>query len=566
VERVTAQEAAVASATAAAATAQEDRDQAAADLALPTTLDTLQSVRDAVGAYRATVACLWPEARGHTDRLRSLASAERELRQGEAEELQRAEEAATTEREAHAAERRRDTLREGIGATVAELRARLEAAKAEVAHLERESRRLAKERLTLAGRIGDAEGQERQLLARLEEDSGRRGRAATAFRRFASTGLLATALPELDLPDPAAPWAPDQAVRLARRVEQALVEVDADDPAWERVQQELTHRFKELAEALTRYGHEATADLAEDRFVVAVVFQSQRRGLDELVGLLGEEIGHRERVLSAKERELLEEHLVNEVASHLQELIADAENQVRQMNDELDERPTSTGMKLRFRWEPVPDGPPGLVEARRRLLRQASDAWSAEDRTAVSAFLQERIAAERVRDESGTWLEHLTAALDYRAWHRFTIERWQDGRWRSAAGPASSGERVLTVTLPLFAAGAAHYRSAHRAAPRLVLLDEAFAGVDDDARAKCMGLLATFDLDVVMTSEREWGCYPSVPGLAIHQLSRREGIEAVHITRWEWDGRARMQVEPLRPPPTGGNGEGNRPEVTEALW
>ena len=293
-------------------------------------------------------------------------------------------------------------------------RARLEAAKAEVAHLERESRRLGEERLALAGRVGDAEGQQRQLLAKLEDDSGRRIRAAAAFQRFAGTGLLATALPALDLPDSATPWAPDPAVRLARRVEQALVEVDADDPAWERVQQELTHRFKELAEALTRYGHEATADLAEDRFVVAVVFQGQRRTPDQLVGLLGEEVDHRERVLSAKERELLEEHLVNEVASHLQELIVDAEHQVQQMNDELEERPTSTGMRLRFRWEPLPDGPPGLAEARRRLLRQASDAWSLEDRAAVSAFLQERIAAERVRDESGTWLEHLTAAFDYR--------------------------------------------------------------------------------------------------------------------------------------------------------
>src|SRR6266498_2240050 len=329
-----------------------------------------------------------------------------------------------------------------------------------------------------------------------------RGAAAAAFQRFATTGLLLLAVPELDLPDPATAWAPDPTVRLARRVEQALAEVDADDAAWDRVQRDLTHRFKELADALSRYGHEATADLAEDRYIVSVVFQGQRRTPDELVGLLGDEVAHRERVLSAKERELLEEHLVNEVASQLQELIADAEDQTRRMNDELEERPTSIGMKLRFRWEPLPDGPAGLAEARRRLLRQASDAWSAEDRAAVGAFLQERIAAERARDESGTWLEHLTAALDYRAWHKFTIERWQDGRWRSAPGPASSGERVLTVTLPLFAAASAHYRSAQPAAPRLVMLDEAFAGVDDDARAKCMGLLATFDLDFVMTSER----------------------------------------------------------------
>jgi hypothetical protein len=46
-----------------------------------------------------------------------------------------------------------------------------------------------------------------------------------------------------------------------------------------------------------------------------------------------------------------------------------------------------------------------------------------------------------------------------------------------------------------------------------------------------------------MTSEREWGCYPQVPGLAIAQLSRVDEIAAVLVTRWEWDGRRRSRVE-----------------------
>jgi hypothetical protein len=78
-------------------------------------------------------------------------------------------------------------------------------------------------------------------------------------------------------------------------------------------------------------------------------------------------------------------------------------------------------------------------------------------------------------------------------------------------------------------------------APRLVTLDEAFAGVDDDSRAKCLGLLRAFDLDVVMTSEREWACYPQVPGIAIAQLSRVDDIDAVLVTRWEWDGGERRR-------------------------
>jgi hypothetical protein len=81
------------------------------------------------------------------------------------------------------------------------------------------------------------------------------------------------------------------------------------------------------------------------------------------------------------------------------------------------------------------------------------------------------------------------------------------------------------------------------------MLDEAFAGVDDRARAQCLGLLAAFDLDVLMTSEREWGCYAEVPGLAIAHLSRIDGIGAVLVTRWEWDGAVRSRIEPTPDPP-----------------
>ena len=46
-------------------------------------------------------------------------------------------------------------------------------------------------------------------------------------------------------------------------------------------------------------------------------------------------------------------------------------------------------------------------------------------------------------------------------------------------------------------------------APRLIALDEAFAGVDDDLRAKCLGLLATFDMDVVYDQRARVGLLPA---------------------------------------------------------
>jgi uncharacterized protein YPO0396 len=278
---------------------------------------------------------------------------------------------------------------------------------------------------------------------------------------------------------------------------------------------------------------------------VNIVHRERPQRPDTLEQILAADIEARRLTLTVKERDILETHLEKEIAANLQRRIVETEERVRLINAELEKRPTSTGVRYRLDWQPLPEqaegSVTGLVEARKRLLKTNPDAWSPEDRRQVGEFLQARINAERSHDEQTTLIESLARALDYRRWHRFRVLRQQDKQWKPLSGPASSGERALGLTVPLFAAASSHYWSAHEHAPRLVLLDEAFAGIDDEARANCMALIREFDLDFVMTSEREWGCYPELPGLAICQLIRREGMDAVLVTRWTWDGRERRK-------------------------
>jgi hypothetical protein len=97
--------------------------------------------------------------------------------------------------------------------------------------------------------------------------------------------------------------------------------------------------------------------------------------------------------------------------------------------------------------------------------------------------------------------------------------------------------------LPLFAAVAAFYDAAAPGAPRLIGLDEAFAGIDRPTRAHLMGLLAEFDLDFVMTSYEEWGCYAQLDGLSTYHLTREPGQRGVFAEWFLWDGRERRLVE-----------------------
>ncbi|UGQ11162.1 TIGR02680 family protein [Yinghuangia sp. ASG 101] len=532
-----------AAATAAAEQAGDEVRRTAAELDLPADTATLRVVREALHEYRTCLAELWPAVREHRAARDAVATETVEHARAAEHAAELDERLRVAAEDAAASAERRDTLQDSVGAAVADLQAKLEDVARRLADCDRGEKTARDLELAATARQAAAETLRVRVRAQIDECVLARTEAIETLRRFAATGLLAVALPEMATTDQS--WAPEPAVRLARAIERQLEETDDADPVWERVQRRITEELKELSDALARHGHTAAARMLDDGLVVDVVFQGRERSVPELSEALEHEVEDRRRLLSAREQEILENHLITEVAGTLQELIGAAERQVVAMNRELADRPTSTGMELRLVWKPSREAPAGLHAARERLLRQTSDAWTPADRAALGEFLQAEIDQARTNDPAGSWLDHLTTALDYRTWHTFHIERHQHGKWVTATGPASGGERVLSVSLPLFAAASSHYASAENPyAPRLVTLDEAFAGVDDDSRAKSLGLLAAFDLDVVMTSEREWGCYPEVPGLAIAQLSRVDGIAAVLVSRWEWDGRRRHSAEP----------------------
>jgi len=522
--------------------AQTAADEFAADTGLPADPE-LAAVRAGLGDYRVALAALWPAAEAFQAARSHLDEAAEELAETQERLTEAAERAVAARQTATAAQALYEALLETAGAAVEELNRKLDELRR---HTERcnaddeAAREL--ERQAISDR-GKAEGTRDTLRTEIEEATRVREAAVAEFQSFAATGVLRIALPDLEVPDPAEPWPPTPAVILARAVNAALEDTDDADGPWERAQRRVTEEHKLLADAMARHGHSAGLTLLDGIIVVDVVFQGRSHDIPRLAEALREEAEQRARLLSAREREILENHLLNEVAGTLHELITAAETEVRGMNDELESRPTSTGMKLRLVWQQARDAPDGLDRVRHKL-RQTVDAWSTDDRATVGSFLQQRIATEHASNPAAGWAEALTVALDYRRWHEFVIQRYQDGQWRPATGPASGGERALAASVPLFAAASAHYKSASNPnAPRLIALDEAFAGVDDDSRAKCLGLLATFDMDVVMTSEREWGCYPQVPGLGICQLARHDGIDAVLVTPWRWDGRERRLAE-----------------------
>lgn len=457
------------------ARARDDLAIDSRDLNLPTESAELDRLDQALNEYRLALSELANAVRQHQTALV-------ELEHQNARE-QRAIDALEAAQQDHL-ERRKlliaatetvNTLQATVGKQVGELLKEIDETEQLQRKHEREYKDAQAALLDAGSKRGTAQATHKGLSEKLEERGQARRLATEGLQAYAAhTGFIAIAVPEIEVPVDATPWGIEAALTLARRAEAALTAVSAEEPDWSRISREVGNDFTQLQSTMSTQGHSATAEPSDHGLIVRIVYQQRPERPDVLEHRLDAELAEQRLILSAQERSLLEEHLEKEVAANLQRMISDTEERVAAINAELYKRPTSTGMRYRLVWEPLPESDenavPGLATARKRLLNTSADAWSAQDRRQVGEFLRARIDAERQKDDRGTLFDTLARALDYRRWHSFSVERNQDRQWKPLSGPASSGERALGLTVPLFAAASSHYESSDPRAPRLVLL------------------------------------------------------------------------------------------------
>ena len=97
--------------------------------------------------------------------------------------------------------------------------------------------------------------------------------------------------------------------------------------------------------------------------------------------------------------------------------------------------------------------------------------------------------------------------------------------------------------VPLFSAVVAKYEGGRSDAPRLISLDEAFAGVDNRNIRDMFRLMTEFQFDFIINSQVLWGDCDTLDALAIYQLLRPENAKFVTVMPYLWNGHARVMLE-----------------------
>jgi hypothetical protein len=322
---------------------------------------------------------------------------------------------------------------------------------------------------------------------------------------------------------------------------------------------DLGNALQRLSESVhfcrTRLSARADLNLETDADVqvFTAVVDGVRVGAAELLSRLQEDAERSRQEITEHERELFDRTLTGDTRRHLADRIRQANDLVDRMNTRLERVRTASHVAVRLVWQVAPDLPAGTRAARDLLLKdpvRLSDA----DRDSLHRFFRERIEQAKADNTAASWEQHLEQVLDYTTWHQFVvkIDRANGAGWqlltRKLHGALSGGEKAIALHLPLFAAVAAHYQAVPEA-PRIILLDEVFVGVDSSNRGQVFALLSALDLDLMLTSDHEWCTYAELSGIGIHQLiTGGDGDDAVTTARFTWNGRDLVPDEPeIRP-------------------
>lgn len=346
---------------------------------------------------------------------------------------------------------------------------------------------------------------------------------------------------------------PNQLLKLCREIQDHYASSCAGRNP-ERVANSLLEDFNEVRLTLADYVLEAEVEEETGRIILLSMRNRNqphppRVVLEELIQSEEEQ----SRLLSDKDKELYEEIILRSVGKAIRQKIHRAEQWVKQMNRLMEERNTSSGLRLKLEWIPKPAQNENQLDTERlvELMKRDSHRLHEAEIEQIITHFRSHIGYAKLKasEEQESLRKHLYEVLDYRNWFVFELKyaKGEQTAYRpltdSRFNVLSGGEKAMAMYIPLFAATYSRYSDGREDAPRIISLDEAFAGVDEENMKDMFQLLTEMDFDYMMTSQVLWGCYDTVPKLSIYEVHRPKDADWVTLFHYRWNGRYKEYIE-----------------------
>lgn len=272
-----------------------------------------------------------------------------------------------------------------------------------------------------------------------------------------------------------------------------------------------------------------------------------------LVEALLDAIEENEKLLRESDRQLFEDILANTISKKIRAKIYHAEQWVKKMNALMEGMNTSSGLSFSLMWKSKVAETEEQLDTKKLvdILKSEASLLKEEDFQKLSSHFRSKIAQARKRIEdtgsAQTFHTIMKEILDYRKWFEFQLFFQKTGMRKkeltnNAFDVFSGGEKAMAMYVPLFSAVYARYEGARKDCPRMISLDEAFAGVDENNIRDMFKLLEELKLNFIVNSQILWGDYDTVPSLSICELIRPNNANVVSVIRYQWDGKVRTLV------------------------
>ncbi|MFD1037074.1 TIGR02680 family protein [Virgibacillus byunsanensis] len=258
-------------------------------------------------------------------------------------------------------------------------------------------------------------------------------------------------------------------------------------------------------------------------------------------------------MLDDQDRQLYEEILFDSVGKKLRSRIYRAQQWTEKMNKLMENSDSSSGLSFSIKWKPRTAETEAELDTKELvdLLRRDSRLLKEEDLNQVIEHFRSKIDRAKelveVNGEGNTLLQVLKEVLDYRNWFSFVLSYQREGESKReltnhAFYKFSGGEKAMAMYIPLFTACYSRYQEADSAAPYIISLDEAFAGVDENNIREMFEIVEQLGFDYMMNSQVLWGDYDTISSLSIYELVRPKNASFVTVIPYYWDGNRRRLV------------------------